>query len=418
MPVTERTRRARRDRAGREERRRSHTARAREPDLRRWYRRTAEPLDPLDFELRLDLLRGRALGMVPLDEATLTFDWADEESMLTGSATFQRPDRDDPKSLPVEQSLQIRCRVRSAQQWRELWRMRAGAPQTDIEPDAVQVSVELKDDLDLVRRGRRKYEYRETKRRKHGWFGHDALIDAARQDGIRLGKIAKCKKRMSKIEVTGSLLDLAKKVYEDDAEETGRKFVMRMRNGRFEVVPFRRNRILYVIAPAIESASWAAKPKAARPVTVIDATARIGRGDSSKKVTYTHVERRLVQKFGWVQKERKYGRVKSFSELRRKVKRELADQFTLRRTATVEIPGLPFLQRGDGAMLLMPTEGFEKEESFVWVRGIRHSASGDRYTTSVDFDREDPYEKYQRRVEERKRKDARKRRSRRRGDRD
>lgn len=416
--TTERHRKHRkhRDRRGREQRRRSAAARARQPNLVKWYRRSKSPIDPREFELRLDLLRGRDLGIVPLGNVTETFDWSDEEAMLTGSATFRRPDPHDKSSLPVARNLQIRCRVSTGGGWRELWRMRCGEPTIDIDSEGVKVTVELRDDLDLVRRGRRRYVYRETKRRKHGWFGHDALVDAAKRDGIRLGQIAKCSKRRKKISVTGSFLDLARNIYEHENHETGRRFVLRMRNGRFEVVPYKRNRIMHVFSDAIESASVVAKPAFAKPVTVIVAKARIGKGDDARKITYTHSHRRMVQKYGWVQKEQNYGKVATFGELRRTVKRDLADQYLVKKTATVEIPGLPFIRRGEGEQLLLRTEGFRDEESFVWVTGVRHSVSSERYTTSVDVTRDDPFVKFERKREKDAREAARKRRKRKRGD--
>lgn len=425
MAVGAISRRAKRDRTGRDQRRDSHAARQRQPNLVRYYRREKQPYDPSHFEFRLDLLRGRGTPPLPLADFTESFSWADEESELTGSVELRRPDPKRPESLPIERGLLIRCRLRMGERWFELWRMRCDAPRTELDSDGARVTVELRDDLNLVRRGRRKYLYRTTKKRKHGWFGHDALRDAAAKDGIRLGRIAKCKKRMDKISVEGSFLDLVKKIYENEREETGRRFVARMRNGRFEVVPFKRNRTMHVLAAQVlTSASIEQKPKVAKPVTVIAATARIGRGDKAKKVTYTHYDRRVVAKYGWVQKEKNYGRVESFNALRRKVIRELADQYRWEPRANVTTPGLPFLRRGDGAMLPLEHEGFEEtkiagvedDRRFVWVRGIRHSVSATEYTSDVDLTADDPYIDYERKREKRKREDARKRRKRTRGD--
>lgn len=409
-------RQARKKSQGREQRKRSATGRTRRPNLARYYGRQLAAVDPGEFEFELTLLRGRGTKPLNLDRAVESFEWGDEESAMAGNVQLRRPDSDDRSSLPVGRGHRIRCRTRWAGRWYELWTMRCGPPEVTVDSTGVKVSVDLADDLDLVRRGKRHYLRRKTKRHPHGYFGHAVVREFARREGIRLGKIAKCRKRMSKIDVKGSLLDLVREVYEHEHEKTGTRFVIRMRNGRLEVVPYRRNRTLYVLAQQLRNASITYTPKVENPVTVLVGKARIGTGSGAKKIRHTEYRRGVVQRYGYMRKEKDYGRVDSLSELRSKVRRDLAKQYRADVSATVESQGIPFIRRGDGAQLLLPSEHFTGRLSFVYCTGGRHQVQGESYTSSFTLTREDPFLKDRERREKEARERKRKQRKRKRGD--
>lgn len=410
-----RTRRARKDRSGREQRRRSSHGRAKRPDLGRYYGRKLPPVAPGDFEFRLELLRGRRVKAFPLDGALVSFEWNDDESSMSGSVQLRRPDPEDRESLPIGRGHRIRCRVRWGGRFYELWTMRCDSPTVTLDEQGVSVAVDVKDDMDVVTRGKRHYLYRATKRRKHGWFGHEALRHAARRDGIRLGAIVKCRKRMKKLDVTGSFLDLAAKVYENEQRTTGRKYILRMRNGRFEAVRYARNRTLYVLGDQIRSGTVTQTPKVEKPVTVWTGKARIGKGKGARKIRHREYRRDLVERFGKTEKVEDYGRVDSLAELRSKVRRDLAKQYAVDWTADVQVQGLPFVRRGDGAQLLMPSENFRGWRSYVYCTGAHHQVQGQSYTSQMSFAREDPFEADRVRREKEARDRARKRRKRKRG---
>lgn len=406
MAVVDRTR------PGREQRRRSAVGRARRPNLDKWYGKRLPAITPGAFEFRLDLLRGRGVPAMPLDAFTESFEWNDEESALSGNLQLRRPDPSSWESLPIGRGHLVRCRVRWVGDWYELWTMRCDPPQVTVETGLV--SVDVKDDLALVRQSSRRWVYRATKRRPHGWFGHDILRDAARKEGIRLGAIAKCTKRLKKIDVRGSFLDLATRVYENEHSSTERKFVLRMRDGRFEVVPYARNRTLYVLAEQIRSASLTAKPKVENPATVLTGHARIGKGHKAKKVMHTEYRRALVDRYGYSHKSRSYGRLDSIGELRARVRRDLAKQFRFDTSLTVQHQGIPFIRRGDGAQVLLPSDRIVGDRSFVFVTAARHQVQGGVYTTEWDLTAVDPFEADRVAREKALREQARKARSRRR----
>lgn len=413
MAVTPRL--ARRTTTGRDQRRRSATALARRPKLDAFYGRTLPDVTPGEFEFQVDLLRGQGTRPFPLDTMLRSFEWNDEEAALSGNLQLQRPDPAKRESLPIGRGHEVRCRVRWAGRWYTVWTMRCAAP--DVTVETGEVSVDLKDDLDPVRRGRRHYVFRKTKRRGHGYFGHEMLRIAARRDGIKLGAVAKCSKRMGKVDLHGSFLDLAVKVYSHERDVTGRKFVLRMRDGRFEVIPYTRNRTLYVLAEQIRSAVVRQTPKVENPATVITGTARIGKGSDVKRIRHTEYRRDVVRRFGYVHRVKSYGRVDSPAELRAKVRRDLARQLRVDTTCSVQTQGIPFIRRGDGAKVLIPSEGFTGDGSFVYATAVRHRVQGGSYTMDADFTREDPFAKDRERREKEARDRARRARKKRtRGD--
>lgn len=385
------TRRARKDRTGREQRRRSATARARRPNLVKFYGRMLSAITPGEFEFELTLLRGRGISSLALDEVVTSFGWNDSESMMSGDVSLRRPDPEEAASLPIGRGHKIRCRVKWAGRWYELWTMRCDAPTITVETG--EVAVALKDDMALVRMGVRRMLYRRSKRRRHGYFGHEILRAEARKQGIPLGAIAKCTKRIAKVDVRGSFLDLAVKVYGMEHKRTGRKFVLRMRDGKFEVVPYKRNRTIYVLAAQIRSAQIEQVPKVEVPATVLKGRGRVGKGTKAKTVRFTAQNRSMVARFGRIERTRNYGHVDSAGDLRSQVQRDLAKQYKVDRNITVEHQGIPFIRRGDGVQVVLAPERMTGPESFVYCTGARHQVQGATYTATYDFTFDDPFEK-------------------------
>lgn len=367
------------------------------PDLRKFYRGNISQLRPGDFEFTLDLLRGRGLKTINLDDITEQFGWADTEAVLTGDVSLRRP---DPKKFPVANGHTIRCRVRwPGGRWYEVWQMRV---QPDIEVDpAGTATVNLKDDLDLLARGKRKRKYRKTKKRGRGWRCDEIVRDACRKDRVRIGRLAKGTKRLNKLEVDGTLLELIKQAYVKEKEHSGRKFIIRMRNGRLEVVPYKRNRLLYVVEDQLETALLHQEQKA-NPVTVIEARGKVG----GKKVKLTVANRAIVRRFGRVTKEQDFGKVESRTELKKLAMRELASNVRVTRTADLSIPGIPFIRRGEGIRWINKEPGWHgsigsvpkpefigsKDRTFVFVTTISHRVAS-TYTTDLSIAQEDPFVK-------------------------
>lgn len=407
-----------RDRRGRRERRRSSTGRARLPDLGQHYRFRRPPLTPGQFQFQLHLLRGGKKRPVPLTDLVEEFEWRDERAVLEGSVTLYRPDPDRPRSLTVRSGHRVRCRVRRGGAWEELWTMRCKAPTPH--PPTGQVIVELADDLDALRRNRRDWRFRKTKRRKRGFYCHEIAREVARREGVKLGRIAKGKHRMPKlVRKDASGLDVLRAAYAYERRRTGRRFVIRMRDGLLEVLPYRRNTMVYVLREAIEDVQLS-EEQADHPVTVIEGRARLGKGKDAKKIRHTEFRRAVVRRFGYVHREKNYGRVESRTELRREVRRDLAKAIKVKRRGTIIHPLIPFVRRGDGARWPNREPGWhgESEESrdrsFIFVTAARHRVTATEQISEFDFKQDDPFvADRERREREARRRKARERKKRR-----
>ncbi|HEX7088726.1 MAG TPA: hypothetical protein VF192_01240 [Longimicrobiales bacterium] len=403
----------RRDRSGREERRAK--SKARRPQLSRFYRNRLKDVRPGDFEFKLTLIRGGRTRRINLDSFVTDFSWSDEESVLTGAVTLRRPDADDPRSLVIGTGYRIRCHVRHAGRWYELWTMRCSRPRVD--PIEGTIEVDLKDDLVGLRRSKRKWSFRKTKRRKKGWNAAEVTREVCRREGVKIRSLPEARHRMDKLELTGSALDVIKKAWAHERDKSGRRFFIRMRDGKLEVVPYRRNRILYTLGAAIEGVELE-ETQAERPVTVIIAKGRIGKGKGAKKVRHTEYRRAIVRRFGYIPEEKDYGRVRSHRDLKLRARRDLAKKIRVKRQGRVSTPGIPFIRRGEGMRYLSKEPGWHggtdeiRDRTYVFTTDVHHHVSGGgEYTTDFGFIQEDPFVKDR----ERREKEARERKKRERG---
>lgn len=391
----------------------SATKRARKPNLERYYRRRLSPVTPGEYGFSLVLIRAPFADFV-LDALVESFEWVDERAALTGNVQLRRPEPYTHEALPIGRGYRIRCTVKWGGRRFVLWTMRCKEPETTIDDAEVTVSVSLVDDMDLVERSEKDRSYRVTKRRKRGFFPHEMVRREAARDGVRVGRLAKCEHRMAKVHMKdASLLDFAVKVYGHEHEQSGRTFVVRMFDGKFEVIPYRRNQTLYVLAGEIRNALVSRRAGSKRPPTVLTGKARIGTGSKAKKVEHTEYRRAMVARFGYTHKTKDYKHVKTREELRTKVRRDLAKYYRVSRRATVQVQGLPFIRRGDGCEMDLASEGFRGDRRFVFCTAARHQVQQGTYTSEVDLTVTDPYlksrEKAEKEQRERKSRERKKR---------
>lgn len=396
---------------GREERAQQRRARARRPNLRRYYREELADFEPGAFAFNVQVI-GAGGAATSIDEAVESIRWADEGTALSGDLSLRRPDPDDAASLPIRKGYQVRLRVLWKARWYTLWTMRAGSPETNLEDGTV--TVEVADDLDRLRRNKRNWFFRKTKRRKRGYRADEVARVAARKEGVRLGRIARGTTRFELKKKNASALDVIKDAYAKERTASGRRFIVRLRNGRLDVVPYRRNPVLYVLKDQIVAALLTEEQRA-RPVTMIRAKGRLGRGKNAKKIRLTFFRRAIVDQFGLLSRDKEYGRVSSRGALRRAVMRDYAREIRVRNTAEITFPGIPFIDRGDGMRWVVDEPGWKGraehslDRSFVYVRSISHEVA-ETYTTTASIVQEDPFVKDEVRADEERRAAAKKRR--------
>lgn len=399
---------------GKKQRAKTREARARLPNLSRYYKGALREIEPGEFEFSATLLRGIGRKAIALDEYAEEIEWADEGPVLTGTVSLRRePSR--PREIPILGGHRIRLRVRYRNSWHTLWTMRCAAPQVSL--GEATITVELSDDLDALNRNRRDWSFRRTKKHPKGYRAHEIAREVARREGLRVRALARGKYRMKKLvrKNTRGLVVIGE-AYRFERRKTGTRFIVRLTDGELEVVPFRRNRILYVFREQIQEALLTAEQRA-HPVTVIDAKGRVGKGKDAKKVSRRVYHRAVVRRYGWVAKEKNYGRVDSAADLAREARRDLAKAIRVRRTADLTVPGVPFLRRGDGIRWGNREPGWygkevehSRDRTYVYVRAIRHSVSSGGYTTSMTVVQDDPFRKDRERQDEEARDRAKKRR--------
>jgi hypothetical protein len=400
-------------RAGRNERANSAEGRVKKPNLTAIYSKKMSSVTAGDFEFRLKVYGGARAHVL---RNVTSFSWADEESALTGSVSLQRGS-DAPNEMQVAAGDRMACDVRAggSGSWFRLWVMEVQAPGSDSRADTIQ----LADDMIRLKRGKRDWAYRTTRSRKRGWFAHEIARDVARKIGVRVGTLAKGTKRIRRL-VKDDALPLAVLIaaYAEEAKETGLRFVIRLRDGKLEIVPLRRNGVIYVIDGNERSIDLQESQKK-NPVTVINAKARIGRGKDAKKVKATVTGgKAVVDRFGEVEKDEDYGVVKTRAEMIKLARRDLAEEVRITRTATLSIGGIPFLRRGDGCRWITREAGWHgssfrsKDRSYAFVRAARHSVDPGEYVTEIDLVQDDPFLKDQERLDKERREKAEQRRKR------
>lgn len=400
---------------GRAEYQASKRSRERRPNLADIYRHRLPDFEPGEFDFELMLIRGNGLP-IRLDKVSESVEWRDEQAVLQGSMTCRRPIADDPRSLPIGRGNRVRCRVRvPGGRWTELWQMRVLTPEVD--PAEGVVSFELLDDLDLVRRTERDRNYRAGKRRPRGWRGHVLAREVCRDDGIPVRRLAECKVRVKKLPPrlrrSSSALDIVRFIYRKEREETHRRFVIRWERGGLAVVPFRRNEVLYVFGRQIIEAMLVAEGSA-RPFTVLRAKGKIGRGKDAETVRVTVAKGDVVRRFGRVVRSRNFGRVDDHAELRHKARRAYAKAIRVKHSAEgVQVPGVPWIRRGDGVELRIPSEGWRGADALVYTTRVVHRVDSSGYVTEMDVTREDPFVKDRERREREIRAEKRRQRRRR-----
>lgn len=362
------------------------------PNLEREYGRTLPAVFPGQWDFRLDLLR---VGAEPLriDDVAETFAWEDSGAVLTGSISLQRPY--GAASLPVGVGHRVRCQVRWKGGWYTLWQMRVQPFSVDLTSGALDVP--LSDDLVQLTRNRRRWSFRKTKRRPRGWYAHEVAREVARRSGVEVGSLARGSHRIGRlVRKNATDLDILRAAYGREREKSGVRFVIRMRDGKLEVLPLRRNQALIVLREQIEEALVELTGHA-RPVTVIRARGHVGKGSGAKKVTFTAYDGAILRRFGRSEDEKDYGRVDSEADLRARARRDLARRVRIKRTATLTVPGIPFIRRGDLAQWVTTEPGWSgsstlsRDRSYVYVTSASHAVSAAGYALTLSVVQDDPY---------------------------
>lgn len=375
--------------SGREQARTTATAQARVPDLSKFYAYKLPPIIPGDFAFHLALKRP-GLPDLSLDRMVDTFEWVDEQAILTGNLTAYRTDPEQPATLPVTRGMLVNCSV----EWGkgstyDLWTMRTEGPQ--YERDTGNLSVNLKDDMALLDGSKRDWWFRKTKSRPYGYTADEIAQRVASELGVQVDQLSKGTFRQELKMRSQTGLAVLKRAYQAESTKTGRVFVIRLKSGKLQIVPIARNPIAYVLSSQIQTALITQAGGQKIPTTVLTGKGHIGKGKSARSISYTEYDRQVVRLLGYSHDTVHFGKVDSSADLRTQVQRMLAKRLRYNSSVSVSAQGIPFIVRGDATQVLMPTEGYSGTNSWVFCTSATHTVQAAVYTTTWDFTYRDPY---------------------------
>lgn len=391
---------------GAKQRENSKRGQLRRPNLSRYYGKKAVDLHPGRYDFRVRLIRPALTGperVTPLGRKSISVEWSDEGDTLAGSITMRRPFRLKPGSLPISRGDGVRLEVKWGGKWKTLWTLWVqGEPEVSLATG--EVTCELGDELFPLKKNERDWEFKKTKKgpRHKGWTADEITRFACKSERVRIGKLAQGTKRFElKKMKKASALEVIRRAYAHESNRTGRKFLVRMRNGKIEVLPLRRPGTLYVIRGVELEASTSGTAKQEHPATVIEAKGRL-RGNNGKdgKLKVTVARKGAVRRFGRVVQEKDFGRVDSEDDLRTQAKRYLAGQLKVTRSATLTLPGIPFIEKGSTLRWVIGEPGWHgmtklakhgRDKSICFVTSAQHSLTPESYTTTVQVNQEDVY---------------------------
>lgn len=370
------------------EQRKNGSGRAKVDDLSRYYANRWSDVKLDEQKFRVVLLHGTQ-GHISLDNVVETLSWVDDDVLLSGSMQLRNPRPSEPR-LPFTLGTLIRCDVKWAGKFVELWQMRVDKPVDSLEDGSI--SVDLVDRLAYLQRSHDSFNYKRNKHHKpKGWYCHEIVRDVAKRYGIPIGQLAEGTKRIRSLVTDGSPLDVIKKAYGLEREWSGRRYTIRFMKGKMYIQPLRRNPVVYIFGQQIISGTVERHmdPFFASVLEVEGSSKKKGR--KRHKIKHTEIRPDLVKRFGYIKRKRSLEGLDSHAEAKTRAKRIMAKHSYPKRTINISHPGISVLRRGDCERISIPDEGFVGKKSFVFCKSVSHSVSNGVYTMDVDFTVEDPF---------------------------
>lgn len=380
--------------AGAKQRAQSPHGRAHAPDPKAVHRNAADlQLDTIEFRTQLLRPSGVKPHSIDVEHLIESISWRYEEGNPTLLGDLTLDPRQQWGGLRVSEGDTLKLDVKWFGRWQELWRMLLRDMEDQL---ASGVSFALTDPLVVLQESLDDWHFAKTKRGGHpnGWRCHDILKEVARRYRIPVGKVAKGKRQIHSLVLDdASPLQVIQRAYALEKSSTGHRFVIRWQNGKLNVLPMRRNPLMYVLSDLIEDGALGLEERGEDYATAgtVRATVKGGKG-KPRKITVTAQNAAAVRKGGFVHKNIDVGDVKDEADAREKLKRRLIKVSQRKRTLTgLQHPGIPFIRRGDAITVPIPTRGLTQARSVCWVAAGSWTLSGGDFQMSLDLTYDDPY---------------------------
>jgi hypothetical protein len=296
--------------------------------------------------------------------------------VFPGESFSARVSKDATYLKPGAMGSQIICQVGYGSTYMNLWVMRVVPGYDQNVAEQVTLSdgswtLTLADELWTIAQNVADYKYTKGKKiRPHGWRCDEIAHDLCKRYRIPVRTLAQGTAYFGLTHAQTTLtspIHVITEAYYAETRRTGRTFIIRWGApnkqfpvGALEVVPMRRNRLLYALREQLLEATLG-RSQGTDFATVIEARGQIVTGTKkkkTKKVSYTALNERALRRNGWVRKTINFGKVESEAELQVLAKRMLAVRLTPVRSAELTNPGIATIRRGDAVRINLPEEGY------------------------------------------------------------
>jgi hypothetical protein len=381
---------------GRKAKKKKGRERNRQDDLKDYWKKERPDLEVKDYYWRVYAYRGNApkgKRRVRLDPIITQLDWQDQEIQTANMTLVQS---DPTKRLLIQMGHEITVyfsTVGNNGPWTTLFKLRVTSVTQSA--DGQEMQLEAADELEWLKRSRDDFQYKKgnTKsrhKRPNGWYCHQITRDVCRRYGIKVGKLSKGTHPIKNLtERNADPLSIIEKAYQKERDETGNKYVIRMRGGKLHVTRLRRSRELLIYGGNAISAEVTTRLKE-NFASVLSVRSQIKKDGDEQKVKLLVKSRRDTM--------RRYGRVHNFWNLddpvdsraaaRRRARRELADRQKPDKEVSMTVPGYHGLQRGDAIRIALKPQGVRE---LAYISEASHSVSAGNYETTITLTFDDPF---------------------------
>ncbi len=363
------------------------------PDVSRLYRRQVAPIDLSTQQFRLRLIRANTVdSILDVDGLVTSVEWraVAGDPVLQGTVAFQIPDiGPNPK---IQEGHVLQLSVLWGGKWREVWRMRLYDQKKSI---ADTQTFELADSGRILQESSDTWHFTKNKAHKKGWRCHEIVAEVARRYRIKLGKVAAGKHFITDISGELSPMQVIQRAYAIERRASGKRFVIRWQNGRLNIVPLRRNPLLYTLSNLIEDATIARDPRDEKFATAVTVRASVKKskgGRKREKIVLRYVNEKAVAKDGFIHRNIGGSDVKTRADAEHKAKRYIATHSIRKRTIqNIQHQGIAFVRRGDAIRVSLPQEGIYGKYGIAYISAGTWRITGGDFTMNLDVTVDDPY---------------------------
>lgn len=373
----------------------------RRDSLPNFWERSAPDLRFGEEDFRVTCFRGErknpAERKVSLDSYVTGIGWEDAGPILRGSLSLMKAKGHKPLAVSEGHVIQLEAAKKQGGKYRVIWKMRV----ENVSASAAAGSMELTlaDELAWLQKSKDEWMFKKAKqgkgdnrtKRPRGWLAHQVAEEVCRRYGVKVGRLAKGTKRITNLtEKNASPLEIIMKAYKIERDHTGRKFVVRMREGRLEVVLLRRSKTMLLMGETLIEATITRGLRAGMATAAhVRATLKDSSKEKHKKIEADVVSKRASKRYGYVHTTIHLDDpVNSKAQARKLAKRKLVTSMRPSREVTLTHPGVSSLFRGDAIRMRLPELGLTE---IVYVKSVSHSVGSGEYTMSVTCGFQDPY---------------------------